>query len=212
LPILVFDLDGTLSNPFDGIWRSVNHALDAHGLPAVPRDSFQRFIGPPIDQSFRTLVPGAAPAVIESLVAAFRDRYGRLGYAENVLYPDIPAMLDRLASAGFRCGICTSKRRDFAVQVLELFELQHHFAFVAGGDVGVRKAAQLALLRAGGRIDDQAIMIGDRASDLEAAAANGLRAVGVTWGFGPLAELEDAGPWAITRSPPALADLLVPAA
>lgn len=142
-------------------------------------------------------------------MASFRERYGRVGYAENTLYPGVPDMLERLGSAGFRCGVCTSKRHDFAGQVLGLFELTRHFAFVSGGDVGIRKSDQLALLRSQGTIDPAAVMIGDRATDLEAAAANGLRALGVSWGFGARDELEGARPWAILDSPADLADLLI---
>src|SRR5690606_23739053 len=119
--------------------------------------------GPPIDLTFETLVPQAGPAGVAVLVASYRERYGRVGYAENTLYPGVPDMLDRLRAAGFRCGVCTSKRRDFADQVLDLFELTRHFDFVSGGDVGVRKADQLALLRTQGTIDAAAVMIGDRA-------------------------------------------------
>jgi phosphoglycolate phosphatase len=198
-----------LSDPFEGIWRSVNHALTIHELPPVLRTSFHRFIGPPIDLTFATLAPDADPAGVESLVRSYRERYGRLGYAENVLYPGIPQMLQRLSEAGFQCGICTSKRRDFAVQVLELFGLQHHFGFVAGGDVGIRKADQLAQLRSDACIGTDAIMIGDRASDLEAAAANGLRGIGVSWGFGDQVELAAPAPWAIAHTPETLLDLLM---
>lgn len=209
VPTLVFDLDGTLSDPFDGIWRSVNHALECHGRPALPADAFHGFVGPPIDQSFRALVPDADEAAVASLVERFRERYGRIGYAENTLYPDIPEALTRLRRAGFVCGVCTNKRRDFALQVLDLFELRAFFAFVSGGDVGVRKADQLARLLASGTITADAVMIGDRASDLEAAHANGLRAVGVAWGFGSKAELAGAAPCTVCRSPSELAEWLI---
>ncbi len=207
---LVFDLDGTLSDPFEGIWRSVNYALEHHGHPLVSREAFRPFIGPPIDVIFETLAADVDASAVDSLVAVFRDRYGRAGYAENALYPDIPRVLAHLTGAGFRCGICTSKRRDFAVQVLELFELYRHFDFVAGGDVGVRKADQLAELLADGRIGRDAVMIGDRALDLDAAADNGLKSIGVTWGYGSRAELEQARPFAIADAPEALLEFLMP--
>lgn len=204
-PTLVFDLDGTLSDSFDGIWRSVNHALERHGRPALAADDFHPFIGPPIDHTFRALVPEADERTVEALVATFRERYGSIGYAENRLYADVPDMLERLAGARFACGVCTNKRQDIALQVLDLFDLRRRFGFVSGGDVGVRKSDQLERLLADGVIDRHAVMIGDRASDLTAAADNGLRAVGVTWGFGSVEELSSARPWAMCHSPAELA-------
>ena len=208
-PVLVFDLDGTLTDPFEGIWRSTNHALTGYGAAPVERDDFLRFIGPPIDQTFRTLLPGIGESEVMDLVTAFRQRYGELGYAENVLYPGIPELLERLNSAGFPCGVCTAKRVDFAQRVLELFRLDGYFGFVDGGDVGVRKASQLERLLQSGTIGADAIMIGDRASDLEAAAANALTGIGVAWGYGPEAELSAAKPRAIVAEPAELGRLLL---
>lgn len=141
-------------HPFEGIWRSVNHALEAHGHATVDQDAFGQFIGPPLDRIFQTLAPGAGPPAVSALVAAFRERYSRDGYAKNVLYPGTRALL------------------------------------------------------AAGTIDGDAVMIGDRHLDLEAAAANGLRGIGVTWGYGSRAELEESDPWAIVDSPEALLALL----
>lgn len=206
---LVFDLDGTLSDPLEGIWRSTNHALTCHGAASVDRQAFAQYIGPPLDQTFRTLVPDADDADVVRLVAAFRDRYGTLGYAENVLYPAIPEMLQALTSAGFRCGVCTTKRADFAERILTRFGLSGFFEFVDGADVGMVKAQQLERLLGDGHIDGRALMIGDRASDLEAAATNGLAAVGVAWGYGSREELAAARPLAIADSPRDLARLLL---
>jgi phosphoglycolate phosphatase len=200
----VFDLDGTLSDPFEGIWRSVNFALATVAADPVPREAFPRYIGPPIDRTFRTLLPDVDDDGVHALVAAFRDRYGRLGYAENTLYDGVPEVLDALRSNAHPCGVCTAKRRDFAVRILEMFTLDHQFGFVDGGDVGVAKADQLAGLLKAGTIGTDAIMIGDRASDIAAAATNGLRAIGVTWGFGSREELADAGPREIANTPAAL--------
>lgn len=206
--VLVFDLDGTLSDPLDGIWRSVNHALDRYGVEPVPRERFGAFIGPPIDTTFRSLVPEADAATVMSLVAAYRDRYGSIGYTENRLYAGVPEALETLRDAGYRCGVCTSKRVDIARRVIDHFGLAHHVDFVDGGDVGVSKSHQLRRLLAGGRIDATALMIGDRASDLDAASANALRGIGVTWGFGGRDELQRAGPWAVVDTPTGLSALL----
>lgn len=117
-----------------------------------------------------------------------------------------------LAALRYRKGLCTSKRADFAERILELFGLRHHFAFVSGGDIGIAKADQLAALLAAGAIDRDAIMIGDRAVDLEAAHANGLASCGVLWGFGSRAELEAPRPRYLVQTPDELAQLFRAAA
>lgn len=208
-PVLVFDLDGTLTDPFDGIWRSTNHALTVFGAAPVPREAFADFIGPPIDHTFRTLLPGTSDADVAGLVGAFRERYGDLGYAENELYPGIPELLRGLLEAGFVCGVCTAKRSDFAERILRLFGLEGYFQFVDGGDVGVRKARQLEALLATRVIGTDAVMIGDRGSDLEAAAANALRGIGVAWGYGSRDELAAKNPLDIAADPDALGRVLL---
>jgi phosphoglycolate phosphatase len=205
----VFDLDGTLSDPFDGIWRSVNHALSVLGMGSIPQSDFGAWIGPPIDQTFRELAPDTDAAGVTRLVAAFRERYGETGYAENKLYPGVPAMLETLKEAGYHCGVCTAKRADFASRILDLFEIDHRFTFVCGGDVGITKAMQLSGLLEQGTIDRDAIMIGDRASDLSAARANALCGIGVGWGYGSTEELQAERPLAVARSPAQLTTLLL---
>jgi phosphoglycolate phosphatase len=198
---LIFDLDGTLSDPLEGIWRSVNHTLEAIGEPLRSRQEVARYIGPPLDQTFRTFVGGADDARIAELIRIFRERYGRIGYRENELYSGISESLRELRNKGHRLGVCTSKRADFAEKILELHGLREYVEFVDGGDVGIAKANQLASLLASGAIDHEAWMIGDRAVDVEAARANGLKAVGVLWGYGSREELEGAGPVRILVEP-----------
>ena len=190
---LIFDLDGTISDPGPGIGRSFNYALNACGYPAVSHEQVKSAIGPPLDESFRRFCPGADRAAIDTLIAKYRERYGEIGYAENTLYPGVKSALNSLCTAGIPLGVCTSKRSDFAVQILALFGLSSLFRFVDGGDTGVRKEDQLAVLLKRGRIDASAIMIGDRRADIAAARANRLLSVGVLWGFGDEAELTEAG-------------------
>lgn len=191
---LVFDLDGTLSDPSLGIGRCLNYALAAHGIPEVSLAEIAAAIGPPLDDTFRKFSPAADLAVISSLVSKYRERYADIGYAENQLYPGIAKVLQVLAANGIRMGVCTSKRRDFAEKILEMFGLHAHFHFIDGGDVGIRKRDQLAALLQSGEIDPSAIMIGDREVDISSARANGLRSIGVLWGFGDRDELHGAGP------------------
>jgi phosphoglycolate phosphatase len=189
---LVFDLDGTLSDPAEGIGRCINHALAAHGFEPVAASAVSQYIGPPLDQTFRAIT-GAAPDVIGELVAKYRERYADAGFAENTLYPGIPDALAALRGQGLTLGVCTSKRVDFAEQILKLFDLRRFFAFVDGGDIGIHKDRQLRSLLAGGVIGKGSTMIGDRSVDVLAAKRNGLRSVGVLWGHGSVAELKDAG-------------------
>ncbi len=200
-PVLVFDLDGTLSDPAEGIGKSFDFALQRHGHPPLRPDQRSFVIGPPLDVSFRALTGVENVAHIAALVAAYRERYGDVGYAENVLYPGIPEVLQALRQAGRPLGVCSSKRVDFCEMILALFGLREHFEFVSGGDVGIPKSRQLGELLAQGAIDARATMIGDRAVDVEAAQVHGLASVGVLWGHGSRAELEAAGAQRLLSAP-----------
>ena len=196
---LVFDLDGTISDPLLGIFRCINHALRSHGLAEVSEAQVAILIGPPLDVTFRTLVPDCDDTDVESLVLSYRERYARLGYAENVLYQGIAEAIAILRTSGRQLGVCTSKRVDFAERILERFEVRAFFSFVDGGDVGISKQSQLERLRATGQVGPESIMIGDRAVDIDAAIANGLGSAGVLWGYGTEAELKSAGAGSILQ-------------
>lgn len=198
---LIFDLDGTISDPAVGIGRSINHALAAFGYPEIGEEEVSGHIGPPLDATFRRIAPGASDATIHGMVARYRERYGEVGYAENLVYPGIREALRHLAAHGVQMGICTSKRVDFAQRILTLFELRPYFAFVCGGDIGIRKDEQLRALVEQGTVSRDATMIGDRAVDMTAARANGLRSIGVLWGFGSREELMEAVPDQLLSAP-----------
>ena len=204
----MFDLDGTLSDPALGILRSINYALTHFGYATIPDDQVNRYIGPPIDETFVALTSTSSPKHIAALVARYRERYGETGYAENVLYPGIPEALQALAERNMLMGVCTSKRADFAERILKLFDIRDYFRFVDGGDVGRSKEQQLASLLANKEISPSSRLIGDRAVDVYAARANGLRSVAVLWGHGSLSELELARADLILESPHELARLV----
>ena len=197
----VFDLDGTLSNPIDGISRSVNHALRHHGFESVSHSRVAELIGPPLDQGFRILTGTSNVDEIEALVQTYRERYSTIGFRENVLYPGVREALHLLQRAGIVMGVCTSKRTDYATRILEMFEIRNFFEFVDGGEIGVEKWQQLARLREQGVVDEKSVMIGDRAVDMTAAHRNGLRAGGVLWGFGSRGELGAENPAHLFESP-----------
>lgn len=207
-PVIVFDLDGTLSDPLEGIGRSINHALARFGYREHALDSLARFIGPPLDETFPLLTGNHDPVRVRDLVASYRERYADVGYAENRLYDGIPAMLDVLRDSGAVLGVCTSKLPVFAERILVHFGLRDRFEFVSGGDIGLHKWQQLAELRAQGRVDGDAVMVGDRAIDIDAAHRNGLQACGVRWGFGSPGELESAAPRYLCSTPSDIVDRL----
>jgi phosphoglycolate phosphatase len=186
---ILFDLDGTLSDPVLGIGRSINFALERHGFAPLAEGAVSRWIGPPLDESFRAITGRDDDATIHALVAAYRERYGDIGYAENVVYDGVPEALAALADAGLAMGLVTSKRRDFGEKILALFELDRYFRFVDGGEIGVQKWQQIAALRERSVVGPNAVMVGDRAVDLIAAHRNGLAGAGVTWGHGSRDEL-----------------------
>lgn len=204
---LVFDLDGTLSDSRDGISRSINFALSSTGHPELPESDIHGHIGPPLDAMFLELVPFATEADVAQLVGAFRKRYARIGYAENRLYDGIETIIQTLHGRGQPLGVCTGKRVDFAKRILAMFSLGDCFPFVDGGDVGRDKRDQLAELLTRGVIDADALMIGDRRHDIEAARHNGLRAAAVSWGYGTLEELEAAQPDLLLHDPSELLEL-----
>src|SRR5258708_10119672 len=110
----IFGLDGTISDPAFGIGRSINFALQHFGYPAIRESDVSKFVGPPLDLTFTSIVGSSSSEHIGALVAKFRERYADLGYAENVLYPGIPEALRALAAVDTPLGLCTSKPTHFA--------------------------------------------------------------------------------------------------
>ena len=207
---LLFDLDGTLSDPLVGIGRSINYALVHLGYEPVELSKLAVHIGPPLDLAFRTLTGEHTPQRVEQFVIKYRERYADVGYAENVLYPGIPEALAQLQQADVPLGVCTSKRSDFAERILEMFGLRVHFRFVNGGDIGIQKWQQIESLRAQGLVSTSSVMIGDRSVDVIAAHRNGLQAAGVLWGHGSREELEREQPRYLLQAPGELGLLLQP--
>lgn len=204
---LVFDLDGTISDPAVGIGRSINYALEHFGYATIADDTVSQYIGPPLDVSFKSITGNTSPDHVAALVAKYRERYADVGYSENLLYPGVSEALDALTSDCVPIGLCTSKRVDFAESILQLFGLRHHFHFLSGGEIGVLKKQQLAALLAERTISPASIMIGDRAVDIDSAKSNNMRSVGVLWGHGSMEELQAAGPGQLLEAPHQLVDL-----
>lgn len=203
---LVFDLDGTLSDPFLGIYRCMNFALASFGYHPRSEQDIKAQIGPPLEDTISKFIDSDDETLVRRVVEKYRERYGEFGYKENSLYPGIPEMLRELQSLGIPMGVCTSKLRKNAVKIIELFELDEFFEFVSGPEFGMSKAQQLDILIQDGSISENALMIGDRAIDLVSAHKNGLSSAGVTWGFGSEEELLAEQPRFLFTSPEQLAD------
>ncbi len=201
---LVFDLDGTLTDPLLGIFRCMNFALTSFDYPPRKEAEIIPFIGPPLEVALSALSGSDDETHVKALMATYRERYGELGFAENTVYDGIIELLDSLRERGQPMGVCTSKFEKYAIKVLEQFNLRDYFQFVSGGDYGIAKSRQLADLLDAGTITRDALMIGDRAVDLTAAHSNGLASAGVLWGYGSLAELSAESPAHLCESPAAL--------
>lgn len=197
----IFDLDGTISDPLVGISRSFNYALTHFGHAPVAEAALLPHIGPPLDDAFRALTGISSSPDTAAYVAKYRERYSDIGYSENVLYPGIAEALHLLDAAGVPLGICTSKRRDFAERILDLFHLRSVFRFVDGGDVGIPKWQQIEVLVTSGQVGNASVMVGDRGVDLDAAHRNGLSSGGVLWGYGSRQELEKEHPRFLFSAP-----------
>jgi phosphoglycolate phosphatase len=197
---LVFDLDGTISDPAVGIERCINYALTRFGYPPISQTDVSRYIGPPLDASFVQITGRTESTHLAEMVAAYRERYADIGYAENIVYDGIPQALEVLSAAQVPMGICTSKRSDFAERILDMFGLRPHFQFVSGGDIGLQKWQQLEALLTQRTIAPGSTMIGDRAVDISAAKTNAMQSVAVLWGHGSITELTAANPDRILSS------------
>jgi phosphoglycolate phosphatase len=193
---LLFDLDGTLTDNYAGIAASIRHALECLGA-SPPQDAALRgCVGPPLRGTFARLLDSDNPALIERAIAHYRERFADVGWRENVAYDGIADSLAALGTRGASMYVCTAKPETFARRIVEHFGFAPHFRAIYGADLAGRfddKSALMAHLIATEAIDPAAaVMIGDRHHDICAARANGVRAIGVLWGYGSREELADA--------------------
>ena len=185
--------------------RSIRYALDRLARPCPPDEMLATFIGPPLRGTFATLLDTADGAAIEEAMTLYRQRYADTGLFENRVYDGVPAMLEAARGAASALFIATSKPAVYAERIAKHFGLHHHFSGIYGAELGGRfdhKTDLLAhLLTAEHVVPETAIMVGDRASDIAAARTNGVRSIGVLWGYGSEAELVGAAPDAFCTAP-----------
>ncbi|WP_422376698.1 HAD family hydrolase [Roseibium sp.] len=209
---VLFDLDGTLTDPFDGITRSIQHALEKMSAKAVAAADLRWCIGPPLWDSFRVLLETDDKARLDEAVAHYRERYTVTGLYENSLIEGIPDVLAELSSAGIKLHVCTSKPHAYAGKIVEHFGLMPHFGKVYGSELDGTRSAKTDLiahvLSEEGLAAEETVMIGDRKHDLIGANANGVKGVGVLWGYGSREELAAEKPVLIAEKPAELGSLL----
>ena len=209
---LFFDLDGTLTDPMQGITRSVQYALHHFGIEVADLRELCPFIGPPLADSFRERYD-MSPADAETAVAKYREYYAPKGIFENEVYPGIPCLLAATAAAGCVNVMATSKPTPFAEQIAEHFGFARYFRLISGSTFDGRRKTKADVIRhalsALGIAPDEAVMIGDRRHDVEGAAEEGLPAIAVEWGYAPPGELEAARPLRIVPDVETLRRLLL---
>jgi phosphoglycolate phosphatase len=210
---VLFDLDGTLTEPALGITNCYRFALESLGRPAPAQSDLLKLIGPPMRQGFAGILATNDAELIERAVALYRERFARVGLYENEVYAGVREMLAGLRAVGLRLFVATSKVTEYSVRILEHFDLAHFFVSVHGAtpDGGLDDKALLVarLLHGEGLSPSESLMIGDREHDIIAARRNSLRAVGVTYGYGSREELVGSGADFICGSPAEVAALLL---
>ncbi len=209
--LALFDLDGTLIDSETGIVASVEYALGKLGATIPPREVLRTWIGPPLRATF-PLVLGDDHDAVERAVAFYRERFADIGWREHVVYPGIGEAIESLAAQGAILAVVTSKPDLYAGRIVASLPFGHRFArvySVAAGSRHSEKAEMIAqALSDFGVAAAAAIMIGDRHFDIEGARANDVRAIGVSWGFGSVDELRDAGADVIVHAPSELVGVL----
>lgn len=194
---VLFDLDGTLTDPGLGITNSVMYALVKYGIEVKDRRELYRFIGPPLIESFESFYGFSHGQAVES-VGFYREYYREKGIYENKVYEGIPTLLARIKAAGKRILLATSKPEEFAVEILMHFGLFEYFDIAAGAAMDETRTAKAdviayALEKAGITERGGCIMVGDRKHDILGAKAQGMASMGVLFGYGSRQELEEAG-------------------
>lgn len=209
---VLFDLDGTLTDPAVGITRSVAYALEQLGRPPLAAGELLRFIGPPIQEGFAD-VAGIATADVDRAVTAYRDYFAVTGIFENELYVGIVDVLQQLLGRGVRLAVATSKPTVFARRIVQHFAIAEFFEVVGGAELdGSRrhKADVIAhVLASLGEDTGRVVMVGDREHDVLGAAVHGLPCIGVGWGYGSELELRNAGALAVVARVDDLAEFLL---
>ena len=209
--VLLFDLDGTLTNPERGLVCGFEYAFKKLGVDYGERDSLRRFIGPPLYEEWQKVF-GFTPEESAAAIAKFREYYDVYGWWDNEPYKGIGEALCELKKRGYTLAVATSKPEDTAKRVLNLFDLTKYFDFIGGALRSTERDKKsdvinyvLASLGVSDRTDT--VLVGDRKFDAEGAAACGIDSIGALWGHGSYEELVSASFFEIIKSPSELLEL-----
>jgi phosphoglycolate phosphatase len=211
LALILFDLDGTLIDSEPGICATLAYAFEQVGAVLPEREVLRTWIGPPFWQTFPSVL-GDDAARIEAAIGHYRVRFEEKGWAEHAVYAGVAALVGDLVDAAHTLAIVTTKPQSQAQTIVDHFPFGAAFARVYGPDINGRHCAKAEMIAQA--LEDfstqagDAVMIGDRHFDIEGARANGVRALGVGWGFGAREELVAAGAEAIAATPAELGVLL----
>ena len=209
---LFFDLDGTLTDPMQGITRSVRYALRYFGIEVADLRELTPFIGPPLADSFKEQY-GMTDAEAATAGAKYREYFAPKGIFENEVYPGIPSLLADTVAAGCVNVMATSKPTPFARQIAAHFGLEPYFRLISGSTLDGRRTTKADVIRhALGELEiapREAVMIGDRRYDVEGAAETGLDSIAAGWGYAQPGELEAAHPGRFAPDVAALRRLLL---
>ena len=204
---LLFDLDGTLTDPKQGICTCVQYALLAFGIEEPDLDKLEPFIGPPLKDSFMKFY-GLTEKQAEAAIEKYRERFADVGLFENEMYPGISKMLRTLKEKGMVLAVASSKPTVYVQRILEHFKIDRYFKAVVGSELDGRRVNKDEVVQEALRqlFEDkpvtlsQVYMIGDRCFDVEGAHKIGVESVGVTYGYGGMEELKEARSDYIVRS------------
>jgi len=204
---IYFDLDGTLTDPKPGITRSIQYALQRLDHPDIPTEEELTWcIGPPLRASFVRLLGGDHSA--DRAVSLYRERFSDIGLYENGVYDGVSEVLTTLCASSHRLFVATSKPHVFAERIIDHFGLRHHFERVFGSELDgtrVDKSHLLEYALKEASVDpSKTLMIGDRSHDMVGAENNGMKGIGVLYGYGSRDELLDAGALHVCATPQAI--------
>lgn len=191
-----FDLDGTISDSFEGISGGILYALEKLGVPAPTRDSLKSFVGPPLLDEFKRRF-GFDDETAREAVRLYREYYPQKGIYEQTPIDGAAKLLEALQALGIKKYLATSKPRDYAEKILKIFGFENYFSGVFGASFDGRISAKedvIALaLRETGALPENTLMIGDRFYDVDGAHACKVRCAGVLCGFGSREEFSECG-------------------
>lgn len=206
---ILFDLDGTLTDSGEGIMNCAKLALEHYGIEVPDRESLRVFVGPPLHDTFVKF--GVPPQEADHAIEIYRSRYIPIGKFENYPYPGIRELLEKLKADGHRLYVATSKPEGMSKEILEHFDLAQYFEIICGASTDRSRSTKdmviAYLLEQTGR-DLEAVMVGDTAFDVLGAKAHGIPTIGVSWGYGLVDDMEQAGAAAIAHTTEELYTLL----